>query len=160
MKSAKNIISHLKKTPLYQQSEDLQVFKSLLPKKYQNLIAFTYLKFLEDDKALLMLALYHPLGLSELKKDSNIKEIKELLKIYVSFNPYSELSKIIDLRFFVLNSFIKNKKEQVLLLKEKKEEFRENYVERAEGKFKNHLQDEKLHELFETLRKQILENKN
>lgn len=158
MKKAKSIISHIKKTPLYQQSEDLQVFKSLLPKKYQNLIAFAYLKFLEDESAILMIALYHPTGLSELKRDSSIKEIKELLKIYVNFNPHSELKKVQDIKLFVLVSFIKRNREAASQLEAKKQEFQESYIERAEGKFKNAFKDEKLHELFELLREKIILN--
>ena len=81
MKSAKEIISHIKTDPLYTSFTDRADFLNLFSATHKSLIAFIYIK-----ENILMIALKHPLGKVELKKDSNINLIKDLLKMFVKFH--------------------------------------------------------------------------
>lgn len=151
MKSAKNIIEEIQTSPLFNDVNDKRKFLSLLSKTHQKLIAFIYLK-----DQILYFACKHNVGLQELKKDSNINLIKELLKTYIKFHPDSNLNEIKDIRFFVASKFMK-KKEKI------KEIFKINlppkFIDPSNGEFKNNIKDKKNHALFEEIRKLILANK-
>ncbi|AKT90211.1 hypothetical protein CUREO_0331 [Campylobacter ureolyticus RIGS 9880] len=151
MKSAKNIIEEIQTSPLFNDINDKRKFLSLLSKTHQKLIAFIYLK-----DQILYFACKHNVGLQELKKDSNINLIKELLKTYIKFHPDSNLNGIKDIRFFVASKFMK-KKEKI------KEIFKINlppkFADPSNGEFKNNIRDKKNHALFEEIRKLILANK-
>lgn len=151
MKSAKSIIKEIQTSPLYDSINDKRKFLSLLSKTHQKLIAFIYTK-----NQILYFACKHNAGLQELKRDSNINLIKELLKTYVKFHPKSNLKEVKDIRFFVASKFMKKKKKI-------KEIFKLNlppkFIDPSNGKFKNHIKDEKTHVMLEEIRKLILANK-
>lgn len=151
MKSAKNIIEEIQTSPLFNDVNDKRKFLNLLSKTHQKLIAFIYLK-----DQILYFACKHNVGLQELKKDSNINLIKELLKTYIKFHPDSNLNGIKDIKFFVASKFMK-KKEKI------KEIFKINlppkFIDPSNGEFKNNIKDKKNHALFEEIRKLILANK-
>ena len=151
MKSAKNIIEEIQTSPLFNDVNDKRKFLSLLSKTHQKLIAFIYLK-----DQILYFACKHNVGLQELKKDSNINLIKELLKTYIKFHQDSNLNGIKDIKFFVASKFMK-KKEKI------KEIFKINlppkFIDPSNGEFKNNIKDKKNHALFEEIRKLILANK-
>lgn len=152
MKSTKDIIREIHNLPLYCQNANLQDLFGLFSPTHRQVIAFIYKK---DN--LLMIACKHPLGLLELKKDSNIKIIKELLKTFVKFRPNSNLSEISDIKFFVATEYMKKKekfkKRVELSLKV------EPYIEKSDGKFINNIKNEANSKLFEEIRGLILARK-
>ena len=153
MKSAKEIISHIKTDPLYTSFTDRADFLNLFSATHKSLIAFIYIK-----ENILMIALKHPLGKVELKKDSNINLIKDLLKMFVKFRPNSEFASVKDIKFFVADRFMAKKyKFKNPNLSEKKEIL--PYSEKSKGKFKNDIKDEKIHAIFEEIRGLILANR-
>lgn len=147
MKSVKDVISHIKKDPLYLSMYQKREFLELLLEKKQ-LIAFIYIK----DEKILMIALKHPLGLQELRRDSNINLIKDLLKIYNSIKADSIFAKIEDVKFFVADRAMKRKEKALNSQKIEKKPC----VEISEGKFQNRIKDEKIHRIFEEIREVIL----
>ncbi|NLY03722.1 MAG: hypothetical protein GXZ15_02605 [Campylobacter sp.] len=152
MKSTKDIIKEIHSFPLYRDNEDLKNLFKLFKPTHQKVIAFIYKK---DD--ILMIACKHPLGLQELKRDSSIKTIKELLKTFIKFTPNSNLDKISDIKFFVASEYMKKwqKREDILKISLKISP----YYEKSRGEFKNNLQNPKNHEILEEIREIILARK-
>ena len=99
MKDAKTIIRHIIDNPSYKELKNRSEcgeFLKLLSLNHRRLIAFCY-----EKNGVLFFALFHPLGLQELKSDSSIKMLKGLLKIYSSVNFDGRLARVTDVKFFV-----------------------------------------------------------
>lgn len=153
MKSTKDIISHIRKDPLFASMSDRIEFMRLLPINWRRIIAFIYVR--EGD---LMIALKHPLGLQELKRDSNIKFIKELLSLFVRSYPACEFSAVKEIKFFVADRVMSRRRAQIY-----KAHLRLDgealSLERAKGEFKNKIQDPQIYRAFEEIRGLILANR-
>ena len=152
MKSAKEIISHIKSNPSspYNRSLERKKFTNFIFSPiHRKLVSFVYIK-----NEILMIALKHPSGLQELKNDSNINLIKYLLKKFANFFPNSEFANIKDIKFFISNQSYK--KEKFINFEPEKPKI---YIEKSLGKFKNDIKDEKIHAIFEEIREIILANK-
>ena len=153
MKSTKDIISHIRKDPLFASMSDRIEFMRLLPINWRRIIAFIYVR--EGD---LMIALKHPLGLQELKRDSNIKFIKELLSLFVRSYPACEFSAVKEIKFFVADRVMSRRRAQIY-----KAHLRRDgealFLERAKGEFKNKIQDPQIYRAFEEIRGLILANR-
>lgn len=125
----------------------------LLPINWRRIIAFIYVR--EGD---LMIALKHPLGLQELKRDSNIKFIKELLSLFVRSYPACEFSAVKEIKFFVADRVMSRRRAQIY-----KAHLRLDgealSLERAKGEFKNKIQDPQIYRAFEEIRGLILANR-
>jgi histone acetyltransferase (RNA polymerase elongator complex component) len=146
MKDSKTIISHLKKHPslkTLEQEECFDVLIKLLPNSLSNFIKFIYTK--HDT---LFFVLNHPSAKMEFNYKRNL--IKEILNKIEKFHPNC---KCINLK--EVKAFVSNKKE---LQEEKKIETRIFYEERSNGTFKNNTKNERLHTLFEEIRKEIEKN--
>ena len=79
MKDAKTIIRHIVDNPFYKELKNRSEcgeFLQLLSLNHRRLIAFCY-----EKNGILFFALFHPLGLQELKSDSSIKMLKGLLNV-------------------------------------------------------------------------------
>jgi hypothetical protein len=92
--------------------------------------------------------LNHPSAKMEFNYKRNL--IKEILNKIEKFHPNC---KCINLK--EVKAFVSNKKE---LQEEKKIETRIFYEERSNGTFKNNTKNERLHTLFEEIRKEIEKN--
>lgn len=153
MKSTKDIISHIRKDPLFASMSDRVEFMRLLPINWRRIIAFIYVR--EGD---LMIALKHPLGLQELKRDSNIKFIKELLSLFVRSYPACEFSAVKEIKFFVADRVMSRRRAQIY-----KAHLRLGSKilssERAKGEFTNKIQDPQIYKIFEEIRGLILANR-
>lgn len=150
MKSAKDIISHIKRDPLYNNLNEISEFFGLFSDKDKKLIAFIYIK-----EADLMIALKHPLGLQELKRDSSINFIKYLLNIYTKHNPTSKLAQIQNIKFFVADKYMK----KIQALKSVPKEDIAPAYEPSFGKFQNRMKNIEIYQIFEEIRKIILANR-
>ena len=151
MKDAKTIIRHIVDNPFYKELKNRSEcgeFLQLLSLNHRRLIAFCY-----EKNGILFFALFHPLGLQELKSDSSIKMLKGLLKIYSSVNFDSRLARVTDVKFFV-TKHLKFKKATDPY--EKKQIF--TYAEPAKGEFVNLAKSERIFEGFEKIRIAIKQN--
>lgn len=151
MKDAKTIIRHIIDNPSYKELKNRSEcgeFLKLLSLNHRRLIAFCY-----EKNGVLFFALFHPLGLQELKSDSSIKMLKGLLKIYSSVNFDSRLARVTDVKFFV-TKHLKFKKPTDPY--EKKRFF--TYAEPAKGEFVNLAKDEQIYAKFENIRRVIKQN--
>lgn len=152
MKSTKDIIKEIHSIPLYRDNNELKNLLELFSPTHKQVIAFIY----KDDNRL-MIACKHPLGLQELKKDSNIKNIKDLLKTFLKFHPDSNLGEISDVKFFVATEYMKKKRAR-------EEKMRVNleippYYEKSSGKFRNNIKNSEISKLFEEIRETIIARK-
>ena len=151
MKDAKTIIRHIIDNPSYKELKNRSEcgeFLKLLSLNHRRLIAFCY-----EKNGVLFFALFHPLGLQELKSDSSIKMLKGLLKIYSSVNFDSRLARVTDVKFFV-TKHLKFKKPTDPY--ETKRFFA--YAESAKGEFVNLAKDEQIYAKFENIRRAIKQN--
>lgn len=151
MKDAKTIIRHIVDNPFYKELKNRSEcgeFLQLLSLNHRRLIAFCY-----EKNGILFFALFHPLGLQELKSDSSIKMLKGLLKIYSSVNFDGRLARVTDVKFFV-TKHLKFKKATDPY--EKKRIF--TYTEPAKGEFVNLAKSEQIFEGFEKIRLAIKQN--
>ena len=142
MKDAKTIIRHIIDNPSYKELKNRSEcgeFLKLLSLNHRRLIAFCY-----EKNGVLFFALFHPLGLQELKRDSSIKMLKGLLKIYSSVNFDGRLARVTDVKFFVTKR-LKFKKPTDPY--ETKRIF--TYAEPAKGEFVNLAKDEQIYAKFE-----------
>lgn len=142
MKDSKNIISHLKKNPLLknlEQQECFDILLSLLPKSFTQFIKFIYKK---NDT--IFFVLKHPSAKMEFNYKRNL--IKELLNKVINFNQQCKSLQNIEIKAFVSNKKVINPKSSQSLI---------FYNEKAKGTFINNSKNEKLHELFEEIRKTI-----
>ncbi|CZE47949.1 hypothetical protein [Campylobacter geochelonis] len=149
MKSAKTIIEDIQRSPLYEKIRDLHDFYLLLSQTHQKIIAFIYQK---DE--ILFIACKHNLGVQELKRDSNINNIKGLLKIFLSIKQTSSLRTISDIKFFVATKYMQNLAKKAQNLTKANE--LPPYVEKSEGKFQNRIEDPQIHAIFEEIRELII----
>ena len=146
MKDSKTIISHLKKHPSLKTLEQEQCFDvliKLLPKSLSNFIKFIYTKH-----NTLFFVLNHPSAKMEFNYKRNL--IKGLLKKIESFHPHCKCINLKEVKAFVSNKKILNK--------ELKIETKIFYKERSNGDFRNHTKNQKLHAIFEEIRKEIEKN--
>lgn len=150
MKSAKYVISEIQNSNLYKNFKDLNDFLKLFSQTHQKIIAFIYQK-----NEILYIACKHNAGLQELKRDSNIKNIKDLLKMFLNFSPESELKNINDVRIFVATNFMQRKIKMMQSLQKQNEQ---NYVyyEKSKGEFKNNFKDKEAFKIFEEIRELII----
>ena len=151
MKDAKTIIRHIIDNPSYKELKNRSEcgeFLKLLSLNHRRLIAFCY-----EKNGVLFFALFHPLGLQELKSDSSIKMLKGLLKIYSSVNFDGRLARVTDVKFFV-TKHLKFKKPTDPY--ETKRFF--TYAEPAKGEFVNLAKDEQIYAKFENIRRVIKQN--
>ncbi|PSM51965.1 hypothetical protein CBLAS_0500 [Campylobacter blaseri] len=153
MKSAKCVITEIQNSTLYKNYEDLNDFLKLFSQTHQKVIAFIYQK-----NEILYIACKHNAGLQELKRDSNIKNIKDLLKMFLMARPNSELKNASDIRIFVATNYMKRKIKMMQTL-QKERETQHIYYEKSSGKFKNNIKDKKAFEIFEEIRKLIIASK-
>ncbi|MBR8462446.1 hypothetical protein KDE13_04260 [Campylobacter sp. faydin G-140] len=148
MKDAKTIIEHIYDYPLLsknlRRANECHELVSLFPKAHQNLIAFCYVR-----ENTLFFALKHPLGLSELKRDSSIFMIKGLLKTIISSRKDSIFTHIKEIKFFVTK----------LLKFKEQEHYRTIYRPKSKGEFINLCKDSEFYTKFEELR-EILKRRN
>lgn len=149
MKSVREIISHLKNDPLFHKLRDRHDFLNLFDKKDKDLISFLYIK-----DGILFIALKHPIGLLELKRDSNINLIKELLNVFLIARPNSEFAEVCDIKFFVADK-VQKRREKLTLNSPEIPPF----IEPSEGKFINKCKDPELFKIFEEIREKILANR-
>ena len=105
-----------------------------------------------------MIALKHPLGLQELKRDSNINLIKDVLKRFVAARETAELCGVREIKFFVADRVMSRRRAQIY-----KAHLRRDgealSSERAKGEFKNKIQDPQIYKIFEEIRGLILANR-
>ena len=153
MENAREIIAHIRKDPLYAKMRERGEFLAILPLSWQRLIAFIYVK-----DGILMIAAKHPAGLCELKRDSNIKFIKELLSLFVRSYPACEFSAVKEIKFFVADRVMSRRRAQIY-----KAHLRRDgealSLERAKGEFENKIQDPQIYKIFEEIRGLILANR-
>ena len=146
MKDSKTIISHLKKHPslkTLEQEECFDVLIKLLPNSLSNFIKFIYTK--HDT---LFFVLNHPSAKMEFNYKRNL--IKEILKTIESFHPNCKCINLKEIKAFVSNKKTYKEEEQI--------ETKIFYKERSNGNFENNSKDEKLHAIFEEIRKEIEKN--
>lgn len=153
MENAREIIAHMRKDPLYAKMRERGEFLAILPLSWQRLIAFIYVK-----DGILMIAAKHPAGLCELKRDSNINLIKDVLKRFVAARETAELCGVRDIKFFVADRVMSRRRAQIY-----KAHLRLDgealSLERAKGEFKNKIQDPQIYKIFEEIRGLILANR-
>ena len=125
----------------------------LLPINWRRIIAFIYVR--EGD---LMIALKHPLGLQELKRDSNINLIKDVLKRFVVARETAELCGVREIKIFVASRLMNKRRAQAfkMSMRRSSEIFS---PERSNGGFKNKIQDPQIYKIFEEIRGLILANR-
>jgi hypothetical protein len=146
MKDSNTIISHLKRHPslkTLEQEECFDILVKLLPNSLSNFIKFIYIK-----NSTLFFVLKHPSAKMEFNYKRNL--IKDILKRIEKFHPNCKCINLTDIR-----AFISNKKETKIEAKNNATIF---YEERSNGKFKNIAKDERLNEIFEKIRKEILKS--
>jgi len=146
MKDSKTIISHLKKHPslkTLEQEECFDILIKLLPKSLSNFIKFLYTK--HDT---LFFVLNHPSAKMEFNYKRNL--IKGLLKTIENFHPNCKCINLKEVKAFVSNK-IRQKEETKI-------ETKIYYKERSNGEFLNNTKDNKLHAIFEEIRKEIEKN--
>ena len=137
MKKVNDILTHLKYSPEFKKigtTNTLDKLTAALPAKLKKGIKFTYIK-----RQILFFVLTHPVYKMEFEYNKSL--IKSLLKS-------ANIANVDDVQFFVTNKI------------EKKEENNNDieapfYKERSYGLFENTLSNEKLHQLFEDIRKSI-----
>lgn len=153
MENAREIIAHIRKDPLYAKMRERGEFLAILPLSWQRLIAFIYVK-----DGILMIAAKHPAGLCELKRDSNINLIKDVLKRFVAARETAELCGVREIKFFVADRVMGRRRAQIY-----KAHLRLGgealSLERAKGEFKNKIQDPQIYKIFEEIRGLILANR-
>ena len=128
-------------------------FLAILPLSWQRLIAFIYVK-----DGILMIAAKHPAGLCELKRDSNINLIKDVLKRFVAARETAELCGVREIKFFVADRVMSRRRAQIY----KAHLRRDGKIlssERAKGEFENKIQDSQIYKIFEEIRGLILANR-
>ncbi|WP_188116445.1 hypothetical protein [Campylobacter concisus] len=112
--------------------------------------------------------LTHPSGLLELRRDSSINDIKELLKTFCKVKKDSIFASVIKSKPLSEINYIKNKKEEnIRFIVSKYLKFftpqtpqRSNFIMPAsKGEFKNLAENEQIYKKFEELR-EILLKKN
>ena len=126
---------------------------AILPLSWQRLIAFIYVK-----DGILMIAAKHPAGLCELKRDSNINLIKDVLKRFVAARETAELCGVGEIKFFVADRVMSRRRAQIY----KAHLHRSSEIlssERAKGEFENKIQDPQIYKIFEEIRGLILANR-
>ena len=146
MKDSKTIISHLKKHPslkTLQSEECFDILIKLLPKSLSNFIKFIYTKH-----ETIFFVLTHPSAKMEFNYKRNL--IKELLNKVEKFHPTCKCINLKEVKAFVSN----RKKVQ----EEESIDTKIFYEERSLGQFNNNTKNEKLHSLFEEIRKEIEKN--
>ena len=153
MENAREIIAHIRKDPLYAKMRERGEFLAILPLSWQRLIAFIYVK-----DGILMIAAKHPAGLCELKRDSNINLIKDVLKRFVAARETAELCSVREIKFFVADRVMSRRRAQIY-----KVHLRPGgkilSLERAKGEFTNKIQDPQIYKIFEEIRGLILANR-
>lgn len=153
MENAREIIAHIRKDPLYAKMRERGEFLAILPLSWQRLIAFIYVK-----DGILMIAAKHPAGLCELKRDSNINLIKDVLKRFVAARETAELCGVREIKFFVADRVTSRRRAQIY----KAHLRRSSKIlssERAKGEFENKIQDPQIYKIFEEIRGLILANR-
>ncbi len=141
MKSANNIVSHLRALPSMKKVHSQHCIEQtllLLPPGIQSRIRFSYIK-----NNVLFFVFNHP-G-AKMEFDNIIKSIKKPLKEMMSIcNPEISLS---DIKAFVSHKPVQEavSKPQTVV----------HFTEQSHATFENHFEDENLHKLFEEIRKII-----
>jgi len=135
MKKVNEILTHLKYNPEFKKintNEKLENLIQVLPLKLKKGVKFAYIK-----KQILFFVLKHPVYKMEFEYNKEI--IKSLLK-------KAAIENVEEIRFFVTN-----KLEKKVIVKVEEPFFQE----RSHGIFENKVEDKKLHEKFEEIRKII-----
>ena len=126
---------------------------AILPLSWQRLIAFIYVK-----DGILMIAAKHPAGLCELKRDSNINLIKDVLKRFVVARETAELCGVREIKFFVADRVMNKRRAQAFKMSMRRSS-KILSSERAKGEFTNKIQDPQIYKIFEEIRGLILANR-
>ena len=153
MENAREIIAHIRKDPLYAKMREKGEFLAILPLSWQRLIAFIYVK-----DGILMIAAKHPAGLCELKRDSNINLIKDVLKRFVAARETAELCGVREVKFFVADRVMSRRRAQIYKV-HLRWDGKALSLERAKGEFTNKIQDPQIYRAFEEIRGLILANR-
>ncbi len=142
MKNSAQVLSHIVHQPQYKklaQHQCINTIKTLLPPHLQSMISFAYIKH-----KVLYFVLSHPGAKQEF--DLIIASIKTPLKLYPP-------QKCQELEFDDIRAYVSHKPLQ------KATSFaRETvpmYEEQSDGRFENNVEDEKLHNIIEKIRKVI-----
>ena len=167
MKDAKFMIDAIHENPLYKEklsmADECRELLHLMGKAKRFYIAFCYVR-----EGILTFVLTHPSGLLELRRDSSINDIKELLKTFCKVKNDSIFASVIKSKPFNEINYIKNKKEEnIRFIVSKYLKFftpqptqRSNFITPAsKGEFKNLATNEQIYKKFEELR-EILLKKN
>ena len=167
MKDAKFMIDAIHENPLYKEklsmADECRELLRLMGKAKRFYIAFCYVR-----EGILTFVLTHPSGLLELRRDSSINDIKELLKTFCKVKKDSIFASVIKSKPLSEINYIKNKKEEnIRFIVSKYLKFftpqppqRSNFITPAsKGEFKNLATNEQIYKKFEELR-EILLNKN
>lgn len=103
MKDAKFLIEHIFSLHIFaknlRSANECYELLQLIGAAQRRLIAFCYVK-----GSVLFIAVKHPVGLAELKRDSSINMIKGLLKAFARTRENSVLGQVVDIKFFVTSS--------------------------------------------------------
>ena len=124
-----------------------------MPLSWQRLIAFIYVK-----DGILMIAAKHPAGLCELKRDSNINLIKDVLKRFVAARETAELCGVREVKIFVASRLMNKRRVQAFKMSMRRSS-KILSSERAKGEFENKIQDPQIYKIFEEIRGLILANR-
>ena len=154
MENAREIIAHIRKDPLYAKMREKGEFLAILPLSWQRLIAFVYVK-----DGILMIAAKHPAGLCELKRDSNINLIKDVLKRFVAARETAELCGVREIKFFVADRVMSRRRRAQIYKNHLRPGSKILSPERAKGEFENKIQDPQIYKIFEEIRGLILANR-
>jgi L-rhamnose mutarotase len=149
MKTANQIISHLKSKPYLKNLQHVDCYNkllSLLPKSIK-----TYTRFIYQKNDTLFFVLEHPGIKMEFNYKSNL--IKSILNKLIEVDIKCNFMKSSHIKAFVTNkstlSQIKDSKNHKL-----------QYAERATGEFENSAQNEEIREILEKIRENIKSNTN
>ena len=145
MKSANNIVSHLRALPSLKKVHSQHCIEQtllLLPPGIQGRIRFSYIK-----NDVLFFVFNHP-G-AKMEFDNIIKSIKAPLKeMMTRCNPHQHLT---DIKAFVSHKSLAPPPVKIPTVV--------SFTEQSKANFENHFEDEKLHQMFEDIRK-IIHDRN
>ena len=141
MKSANNIVSHLRALPSMKKVHSQHCIEKtilLLPPGIQSRIRFSYIK---ND---VLFFVFNHTG-AKMEFDNIIKSIK---------NPLKEMMTICneDIVLSDIKAFVTHKPMTTPLMKPKTAP---TFIEQSHANFENHFEDKKLHDIFEEIRKII-----
>lgn len=150
MKDIRTIIkTHFYENPRYykvSQATQCQEIISFMPESQRDLIAFCYFR-----QNTFFIALKHPIGLSELKRDSSIYTIKNILKNHAKSRKDSIFNDAKDIKLFVTNITLAQKNTTQIVKK--------FTPLQSNGTFINLAKVQEVYDKFEQLRQIIIQKR-